>query len=248
MARTTLPPPAFPRLEPFKVACSSCCLRHLCLPTGLAPAETEQLERLVQGRRVVPRNTVLFRAGEPFEALHVVRTGFFKTSAVAEDGRDQVIGFQMAAELLGLDGISAGTHACTAVALEDSQVCVVPYARLDELSRDFDRLQQQFHRLMSREIVREQGVLLMLGAMRAEQRVVSFLMDLLRRLQARGFSSSSVVLRMSREEIGSYLGLTLETVSRTLSRLQDEGMLEIRAREVRLLKQRQLSQLMRQAA
>lgn len=248
MARTTHPPPAFPRLEPFKVACSNCSLRHLCLPTGLTPAETEQLERMVQGRRVVPRNTVLFRAGEPFEAIHVVRTGFFKTSAIAEDGRDQVTGFQMGAELLGLDGICGGVHTCTAVALEDSQVCVIPYARLDDLSRDFEALQQQFHRLMSREIVREQGVLLMLGAMRAEQRVIAFLMNLLKRLQARGFSSSSVVLRMTREEIGSYLGLTLETISRTLSKLQDEGMLEIRAREVRLLKQRQLTQLARKAA
>lgn len=215
---------------------------------GLPPIDIEQLERMVKARRLVPRNTALFSAGDAFEAIHVVRTGFFKTSACAEDGRDQVTGFQMAGELLGLDGIVDGVHTCQAVALEDSQVCVVPYERLEGLSRDFERLQHQFHRLMSREIVRDQGVMLMLGTMRAEERVVAFLINLMRRLRARGFSSSSVVLRMTREEIGSYLGLTLETVSRTFSRLQDDGLLEVKAREVRVLKPRMLLQVIRQAA
>lgn len=248
MPRTTLPAPHPPLQEPFKVACSTCALRHVCLPTGLPAAEVEQLERLVTARRPVARNTMLFKTGDPFEAIYIVRTGFFKTSAVAEDGREQVIGFHMAAEMLGMDGIFSGAHASQAVALEDSQVCVVPYGRLEDLTRDSDRLRRQFHRLMSRELVRDQGVMTMLGAMRAEQRVASFLINLMRRLRARGFSSSSVVLRMTRDEIGSHLGLTLETVSRTFSRMQGDGLLEVRSREVRVLKPRQLLQLVKRAA
>ena len=138
-------------------------------------------------------------------------------------------------------------HASQAVALEDSQVCVVPYGRLEDLTREFDRLQRQFHRLMSRELVRDQAMMVLLGSMRAEQRVAAFLINLMRRLRARGFSSSSVVLRMTRDEIGSHLGLTLETVSRTFSRMQEDGVLEVRARELRVLKPRRLLQLVRRA-
>jgi CRP/FNR family transcriptional regulator len=248
MPRTTIPAPLPPPQEGFKVACSTCALRQVCLPTGLPAAEVEQLERMVAVRRPVARNTVLFKAGDAFEAIYLVRTGFFKTAASAEDGREQVTGFQMAGEMLGMDGIFSGAHACDAVALEDSQVCVVPYGRLEDLTREIDRLRRQFLRLMSREIVRDQSVMMLLGAMRAEQRVAAFLINLMRRLRARGFSSSSVVLRMTRDEIGSFLGLTLETVSRTFSRMQDDGLLEVRAREVRVLKPRLLLQLVRRSS
>ncbi|MDH0866310.1 cyclic nucleotide-binding domain-containing protein [Mitsuaria sp. GD03876] len=248
MSRPLQPAPIAPPQDAFKVACSTCALRQVCLPTGLPVADVEQLERMVSERRAVPRNTVLFKAGEAFEAIYIVRTGFFKTSAIAEDGREQVTGFHMAAEMLGLDGIFSGAHASQAVALEDSQICVVPYGRLEDVTREVDRVRRQFHRLMSRELVRDQGVMTMLGAMRAEKRVAVFLINLMRKLRARGFSSSSVVLRMTRDEIGSHLGLTLETVSRTFSRMQGDGLLEVRAREVRVLKPRQLLQLARRAA
>jgi CRP/FNR family transcriptional regulator len=230
-------------LEPLRVACSSCNLRELCLPVGLNPAELQQLDGLVAKRRSVPRGEHLFRNGERFEALYAVRTGFFKTCVNSEDGRDQVTGFQMAGELLGLDGISSDHHHCDAVALEDSSVCTIPYGQLETLSREFTVLQRQFHKIMSREIVRDHGVMLLLGNMRAEERLAAFLLNLTRRLQARGFSASSLVLRMTREEIGSYLGLKLETVSRTFSKFQDDGLMEVKQRQLRILDQAGLQAL-----
>lgn len=236
------------KLEAFKVACSSCNLRELCLPVGLSAPDLEQLDNLVSTRRTVPRGETLFRSGDAFQSLYAVRTGFFKTCVSAEDGRDQVTGFQMAGELLGLDGISNDRHSCDAVALEDSQVCVIPYGQLEELSRDFSELQHQFHKIMSREIVRDHGVMLLLGSMRAEERLAAFLLNLTQRLQARGFSASSLILRMTREEIGSYLGLKLETVSRTFSKFQDDGLLEVKQRAITILEPSGLKRLVNSAS
>ncbi len=223
------------RIEPFKVACSSCNLRELCLPLGLSGEQMDRLDDLVANRRTVPRGEALFRAGESFASLFAVRTGFFKTCVSSEDGRDQVTGFQMAGELLGLDGIGTDRHTCDAVALEDSQVCVIPFHQLEDLSRELSDLQRQFHRIMSREIVRDHGVMLLLGSMRAEERLAAFLLNLTQRLRARGFSGTELVLRMTREEIGSYLGLKLETVSRAFSKFQDDGLLEVRQRHIRVV-------------
>ena len=133
------------RLEPFKVACSSCNLRELCMPIGMSHEQLERLDTIVSTRRSVPRGDSLFRAGEAFSALYAVRTGFFKTRVSTEDGRDQVTGFQMAGELLGLDGIGTDRHTCDAVALEDSQVCIIPYHQLEDLSRELSDLQHHFH-------------------------------------------------------------------------------------------------------
>jgi CRP/FNR family transcriptional regulator len=226
--------PANPNAS-LRVACSSCSLRELCLPVGLSTPELEQLDSLVGARRSVRRGEALFHRAEAFTALYAVRTGFFKTCSSTEDGREQVTGFQMAGELLGLDGIGENVHSCDAVALEDSQVCVLPYARLEELAREFTGLQRQLHRIMSREIVREHGVMMLLGSMRAEERVAAFLSNLAQRLEARGFSPSALVLRMTREEIGVYLGLKLETVSRCFSKFHEEGILEVQQRNVRIL-------------
>jgi CRP/FNR family transcriptional regulator, anaerobic regulatory protein len=223
------------RLEPFKVACASCNLRELCLPVGMSNEQLDQLDTMVATRRAVGRGDTLFRAGDAFQSLYAVRTGFFKTRVSSEDGRDQVTGFQMAGELLGLDGIGTDKHTCDAVALEDSQVCVIPFHQLEDLSREFSDLQRQFHKIMSREIVRDHGVMLLLGSMRAEERLAAFLLNLTQRLRTRGFSASSLVLRMTREEIGSYLGLKLETVSRTFSKFQDEGILDVKQRQIQVL-------------
>jgi len=231
------------RLEPFKVACSNCNLRELCLPVGMSTEQLIKLDSLVATRRTVQRGDTLFRSGESFQSLYAVRTGFFKTCVASEDGRDQVTGFQMAGELLGLDGIGTERHTCDAVALEDSQVCVIPFHQLEDLSREVSDLQRQFHRIMSREIVRDHGVMLLLGSMRAEERLAAFLLNLTQRLQSRGFSASELILRMTREEIGSYLGLKLETVSRTFSKFQDEGLLEVKQRQIRILDQEGLQRL-----
>ena len=241
------PAPGF-RMEPFKVACSNCNLRELCLPIGISGPQLEQLDSMVSVRRSVSRGGALFRAGDPFQSLYAVRAGFFKTCVAAEDGRDQVTGFQMAGELLGLDGIATDRHSVDAVALEDSMVCVIPFRQLEDLSRELTDLQRHFHKIMSREIVRDHGVMLLLGSMRAEERLAAFLLNLTKRLQARGFSSSSLVLRMTREEIGSYLGLKLETVSRTFSKFQDEGLLDVKQRQIQVLDPQGLSRLVGQAA
>ncbi len=223
------------RIEPFKVACSSCNLRELCLPVGISNDQLERLDNVVGARRATARGEALFRAGEAFTSLYAVRTGFFKTCVSSEDGRDQVTGFQMAGELLGLDGIGTDRHTCDAVALEDSQVCVIPFQKLEELSRELSDLQRHLHKIMSREIVRDHGVMLLLGSMRAEERLAAFLLNLTQRLRVRGFSSSSLILRMTREEIGSYLGLKLETVSRAFSHFQEAGVLSVKQRQIEVL-------------
>jgi len=234
-------------LNGFKVACSSCNLRELCLPIGLSRPDLDRLDGLVAQRKTVPRGQALFRSGEAFRTIYAVRTGFFKTCVSTPDGRDQVTGFQMAGELLGLDGIGTDQHHCDAVALEDSQVCVIPYSQLEDLSREFTELQRQFHKIMSREIVRDHGVMLLLGSMRAEERLAAFLLNLSQRLKARGFSSSALVLRMTREEIGSYLGLKLETVSRAFSRFQEDGLLAVKQRSIRIVDEESLRKLVNRA-
>jgi len=217
------------------VACSSCNLREICLPVGLTQEELQQIDdRLVGDRRKVARGETLFRAGDHFDSVYAVWTGFFKTCIASKDGRDQVTGFQMGGELIGLDGIGTHRHEVDAVALEDSQVCVIPYQELEALSLEIASLQQQFHKIMSREIVRNHGVMLLLGSMHAEERLAAFLLNLTHRLRARGFSASSVVLRMTREEIGSFLGLKLETVSRTFSKFQANGLLFVRQRQIQV--------------
>jgi len=230
----------------IKVACSNCNLRELCMPVALSPEEVERVDAVVAGRRRVKRGAALFRSGEPFTSLFAIRTGFFKTTLHALDGRDQVTGFQMAGEIIGLDGIVSDHHTCDAIALEDAEVCVMPFDRISELSRDIGALQQHVHRVMSREIVREHGVMLLLGSMRAEERLAAFLLNLIQRLHARGFSRSELVLRMTREEIGSYLGLKLETVSRTFSKFAEHGLIEVRQRHLRILDQQALRGILKQ--
>jgi len=216
-----------------KVQCSSCNMREICLPVGLSRDELAQIDnRLVASRRKVARGEKLFRAGDRFDAVFAVWTGFFKTVVTSNQGHEQVTGFQMAGELVGLSGIDSGQHEVDAIALEDSQVCVIPFDELESLEREVPALQVQFHKMMSHEIATNHQVMLQLGSMHAEERVAAFLLNLMHRLQARGFSASSVLLRMSREEIGSFLGLQLETVSRTLSKFQANGLLVVRQRQI----------------
>jgi CRP/FNR family transcriptional regulator len=205
------------------------------MPLGLNESEMERVDEVVATRRKVSRGDNLFRNGDKFNALYAIRTGFFKTRISSEDGRDQVTGFQMAGEIIGLDGIVSDHHTCDAVALEDAEVCVMPFDRIEELSREITSLQRHVHKIMSREIVRENGVMLLLGSMRAEERLAAFLVNLVQRLHARGFSQSELVLRMTREEIGSFLGLKLETVSRTFSKFVEDGIVEVKQRHVRIL-------------
>jgi CRP/FNR family transcriptional regulator, anaerobic regulatory protein len=228
------------KLQEAKIACSNCNMRELCMPVDLSDDEMAQIDRVVSNRCKVLRGEHLYRTGDTFLSLFAVRLGFFKTSVTSEDGREQVTGFLMAGEILGMDGIVNDHHACDAVALEDSEVCVLPFDKLEQLSAHVNSLQRHVHKIMSREIVRDQGVMLLLGSMRAEERLAAFLLNMTQRLQARGFSPKEMVLRMTREEIGSYLGLKLETVSRGFSRFAKEGILEVKQRQIRVLDQQAL--------
>jgi len=219
----------------LKVACSNCNLRELCLPLGMPMTEVEKVERIVAHCRKLRRNERLFRAGDRFEALYAVRLGFLKSSISAADGREQVTGFHMAGELVGLDGISTQAHSCDMVALEDTEVCVIPYERLEDVAAAVPVLSTHLHKVMSREIVREHGVMLLLGSMHAEERLAAFLLNLSQRFEARGYSRSEFVLRMTRAEIGSFLGLKLETVSRLFSRFAQEGLIEVSQKRVRIV-------------
>ncbi len=224
------------KTETFKVACSNCNLRELCLPVGLSEQDFERVEGLVSQRRRVERGQALFRDGEKFEALYAIRSGFFKTNLITEDGREQITGFQMAGEIMGLDGIVNDHFTCNAVALENSEVCLLPYDRVEMLAREVPSLQKHIHKIMSREIVRENSVMLLLGSMHANERLAAFLLNLIGRLKVRGYSQTEMVLRMTREEIGNYLGLKIETISRTFSKFVEDGILEVQQRAIKILR------------
>jgi len=219
----------------IRSSCSSCSLRELCLPVGLNDEEVGALGEVVVHKRKIPRGGYLHRTGTKFQVLYAVKSGFLKTCILEEDGRQQVTGFHMTGELLGLDAISADVHTCDAIALEDSEVCEIPFSKLEDISRTIPSLMHHFHKIMSREIVRDHGVMLLLGSMKAEERLASFLLNMSRRFAIRGYSETDFNLRMTREEIGSYLGLKLETVSRAFSKLQEEAIISVNNKHVRIL-------------
>ncbi len=206
------------------------------MPMGLSDQDLDRIDQLVTARKKIKKGDFLFHSGAPFKSIYAIRTGFFKTSVTTEDGRDQVSGFQMAGEIIGLDGIVNDHHACDAIALEDAEVCVMPFDRIEQISLEVKSLQHHVHKMMSREIVRENSVILLLGSMKAEERLAAFLLNLVQRLHARGFSQSELVLRMTREEIGSFLGLKLETVSRAFSKFADDGIIEVKQRNLKIIK------------
>ena len=214
--------------------CSKCGLHEICLPAGLDLLDVQRLEHIVHRKRPLKRGEYLYRAGGPLQSLYAVRTGFLKSSVLHDDGREQVAGFHMMGELVGMDAIGTGKHMCDSIALEDTEVCDIPFGELESLSRDLPALQQHFHRIMSREIARDYGVMLLLGSMRAEERLAAFLLNLSQRFAARGYSAVSFILRMTREEIGSYLGLKLETVSRAFSRFQSENVITVQNKSIEI--------------
>lgn len=226
-----------------KAACFNCKSRGLCMPADLSAADLARFEEVVTSRRKVVRGDHLFQNGEKFKSLYAIRSGFFKTSFASSDGRKQITGFQMAGEILGMDGIVNDYQTNDAVALEDAEVCVMNFDHLELLSREIKGVQRYIHKMLSGEILRDHGVMLLLGSMRAEVRVAAFLLNLVQRLHDRGYSPSELILRMTREEIGSYLGMKIETVSRTFTRFAADGIVEIHQRHVRILKPDALKQL-----
>jgi CRP/FNR family transcriptional regulator len=218
-----------------KPECSTCTMRGLCLPMALGDEDLARLDDLVASRERVRRGETLYVQGDAFTTVYAVSTGLFKSRVMTLDGREQVTGFQLPGDLLGLDAASAGVHRSDAVALQDAFVCAIPYERLEQVSRHVGGFHRLFHGVLSREVVRQQGMMLLLGSMHAEERLATFLLNLAQRLASRGLSATELRLGMSREEIGTYLGLTLETVSRCFSRFHDRGWLDVRQRNIRIL-------------
>ncbi|PMY65212.1 MULTISPECIES: fumarate/nitrate reduction transcriptional regulator Fnr [Pseudomonas] len=227
----------------LKAACANCSVLELCLPLGLSGPEIERLDTLIVQRFKVKKGAALYRTGDPLRSLYAVRIGSFKTSMVSVDGREQVTGFQISGEMLGLDAISADEHACSAFALEDSEVCPIHFAQLEKLAQDLPSLQHSLNKLLSREIVRDHSMLMLMGNMNSDERLAAFLLNLSQRLSLRGYSSRDFILKMRREEIGSYLGLRLETICRGIAHLRDQGLVEISGREVKVLNLEGLKQL-----
>ena len=228
-------PPAQAAVARCSTLCSTCALRSTCLPCGLPQQETGDFDELVYSRRRIRRGEHLYHAGDAFTSLYAFRVGFFKSYVDAPDGQTQVLGFPMAGEVVGLDGIETGWHRLNVVALDDGEACVIPYDHFRAISLRLPAVQHQMLKMMSREIVREQELIALLGGMRAESRVAAFLLALSGKFAARGYSASEFHLRMTRDEIGSYLGLKLETVSRALSQFQDKGLIKVNLRSIAIV-------------
>jgi CRP/FNR family transcriptional regulator len=227
-------------ISSIKAACKDCTLRELCLPLGLSEPDISALDKAIKRRRVLKKGEMLYRFGDPLRALYAIRLGTLKTTGLIEDGRAQVTGFYLPGELLGIDAINTDQHPCSAEALETSEVCEIPYIGLEELAMKVPGLQHQLLRIMSREIVRDEEMLMMLGRMSAEERLASCLMSFSRRLARLGNGAVEFKLSMSRQDLGDYLGLALETVSRLLSRFQEDGLIGVHGRQIVLRNVEQL--------
>jgi CRP/FNR family transcriptional regulator len=205
------------------------------MPEGLSAQNLARLDSIIGSTRKIRNGEALYRASDPFHCIYMVRAGSFKSIVMHRDGRRQVTGFQLAGDALGLDGVGTGHHGCDAIAIEDSIVCMIPFDRLELLCREVKEIQRHVHRMMGSEIVRESALIMLLGTLSAEQRIAAFLLDLSARLQTRGYSPVEFTLRMTREEIGSFLGMKLETVSRMFSKFQKDGLVDAQAKQIRIL-------------
>ncbi|VWB95348.1 Crp/Fnr family transcriptional regulator [Burkholderia lata] len=223
--------------------CSSCALHAACLPQALTPDDFARVDAMICTTRHIKRGDTLYRAGDTFNSIYAVRTGSFKTVVMHRDGDAQVTGFQIAGESLGLDGVHTGRHNGDAIALEDSTVCIIPFGQLEQMCREVQSMQHHVYQMMSGEIVRESALMLLLGTMSAEQRVAAFLLNLSTRFKARGYSAAEFVLRMTRDEIGEYLGMKLETVSRMLSKFQQKGLVAAQGKQIRIVDSEGLARL-----
>lgn len=230
-----MPPSNIVDLHGLKQACSSCTLHDLCIPMGVSDHELDALERIINRRRPLHRGDYLYRPGDRMEALYAVRSGSVKTSALTDDGQEQVTGFHLPGELLGLDAISEGVHPCSAKALETTSVCEIPFDRLEELAGRVSGLQRQLFRIMSREIQSDEHLMTLLAKKSSDARLAAFLLSLSNRFGERGFSRQEFNLTMSRNDIANYLGLAVETVSRLFTRFQGAGLLEVDRKLVRII-------------
>jgi len=231
------------KLSELKSHCQNCSLYDLCLPMGLNTGDLERLDKVIRRRQSVNKNNFLFRMGENLKSVYAIRSGSFKTYLTNPDGTEQIIGFSLPGELLGMDAISGNEHRCSAKALETSSVCEIPFEHLESLALDIPNLQHQLFRLMSKEIQQDQNAMLLLAQMPAETRLASFLVSLSERLNSLGYAANEFNLSMSRGDIANLLGMAVETISRLLSHFQDDGLLDVERKHITILDTVKLRQL-----
>ena len=222
-------------IQKFKASCENCNLAELCLPHGLNAEEMTKLESLVRQNKPLHKGDQLFRSGDPLTTLYAVRSGSIKLFTNSDNGDEQIIGFYLPGEIVGLDGFDSLTHSCSAVALETSSLCNFPYTQLMDVCKTIPALQDQMFRVMGREISHENRLLLTIGKKNAEERIATFLISLSIRFHQLGFSAEEFKLSMSRQEIGNYLGLTIETVSRIFSRFQKNNHIAINNKHIQII-------------
>ena len=230
-------------LSKFRVSCENCNLAELCLPRGLSLDELEALEGIVKRTNPVNKGDYIFRVGDKFNALYAVRSGTVKQYTIIDNGDDQVLGFYFPGEIIGFDAISSGIHRCSAVALETSSFCTISYTRLENICNQLPGLQKQLLILMSRELSADHEMLATLCNRNADEKVLIFLLNLSNRFRQRGYASSEFKLAMSRQDIGNYLGMSIETVSRTFGKLQKENLVSVNNKTVKILDMIKLEQL-----
>lgn len=230
-------------LAKIKVSCNDCNLSELCLPRGLHLDELTLLDRIIKRSTPLHRGEYLFHAGDPLGSIFAVRSGAIKLYALSNSGEEQILGFFLPGELVGLDAINAERHKGFAVALETSSYCAIPFPRLEEICRQLPGLAHQFLKLMSREISHENRLLLSLASRSAEERIASFLLNLSGRYRSLGYSAQEFRLPMPRKDIGLFLGLTIETVSRIFSRLQREKVIVADRRFIRITNPAELDRI-----
>lgn len=219
----------------YQVSCSNCRLATICLPIALEATDIDKLDNIIQRGRPLRKGEHIYRENDPFTSVYAVRSGTLKAYSVTDDGQEQVTGFYFPGEILGMDGISKNKHASSARALETAAICEIPFERLGELSARIPSLQRHFFQLMSQEIAEDQQLITMLSKNSAEQRIAALLLSISARNVRRRLSATSFRLPMSRTDIGNYLGLTVETVSRVFSRFQKQELLAVDNKEIRIL-------------
>lgn len=235
-------------LDDFRQRCGRLSVRQACLPAGVDPIEQDALDAVVRRRRTLEDGEALFREGDAMRGLFVIRRGAFKTLRVTSEGDVHVLAFHLAGELMGLDALGDGRHRCDAVALAPAEVCELDYARLIDAASALPVLRAQLHRVVGQAIGRDLDHALLLTRRLAHERVAGFLEDLCERFCLLGQPSTAFRLPMSREDIARHLGLTIESVSRALTRLQDEGVLFVRGRQLDVLDPPALARLAGEAA
>lgn len=225
------------------IHCHDCSMAALCIPFTLNHNELDQLDNIIERKKPIQKSEQIFKSGDPLKSLYAIRSGTIKSYTITEQGDEQITGFHLAGDVIGFDGIHQQMHQSFAQALETAMICEIPFSTLDELSGSMPKLRQQIMRLMSNEIACDQEMILLLSKKNAEERLAAFISDLARRFSSRGFSAKEFRLAMTRGDIGNYLGLTVETISRLLGRFQKANLIEVKGKYITILNVEELNQL-----